>query len=685
MSFLTPLFLVGLAGLAIPVIIHLIQKERKNVVAFPSLMFLRKIPYQSVERRRIRNWPLLLLRLAALALIVMAFARPFLRREALAVAAAGGAREVVILLDRSYSLGYGDRWERARAAARDTVNGLGGADRGTVVLFDTGAEVALRSAADRGRLTAAIETAQVGAAATKYGPALKLAGSIISESGLPNKEVVLISDFQRRAWLGAEGVRLPDGTKVTPVSVTDGAVANVSITPAVLQRTTVSDQERVTVTAGAVNRGPAAVTVPVSLEVDGRVIQTKPLTLGPNGSASLSFEPFAPAAAFTRGSVRLADDRLARDNVFHFVVSPPQRVKVLIVERPGTSRAASLYLSQALGLGDSPAFDVTMKPMERLSAADISGAAVIVLNDVPVAQVTAERLAAFVTAGGGLFAAFGERATWPAAVDVMPAIPGGTADRTKGTPGRVGALEYGHPIFESFRAPRSGDFSSARFYTYRTVSVAPEAQVLARFDDGAPALLERRAGAGRVLAWTSTLDVTWNDLALKPVFLPFIHRIGATLASYTQRPASMTVGDVLAAASPAASSPASAGAASARQALVVIGPGGQRIEVDPTTRVVELRDQGFYELRAGDRDPAPVTLASNVDLTESDMTPIDPHEVAAGATGLAGGAAPAGSNTTVTNEERERSQRVWWYLLFAGLLLLTGETLLANSLKTKYL
>ena len=55
MSFLTPLFLVGLAGVAIPVIIHLIQKERKNVVAFPSLMFLRRIPYQSVNRRRIRN------------------------------------------------------------------------------------------------------------------------------------------------------------------------------------------------------------------------------------------------------------------------------------------------------------------------------------------------------------------------------------------------------------------------------------------------------------------------------------------------------------------------------------------------------------------------------------------------------------------------------------------------------
>ncbi len=117
MSFLTPLFLVGLAGLAIPVILHLIQKERKNVVQFPSLMFLRRIPYQSVRRRRIRHWFLLFMRLAALALIVLAFARPFLRRSEIA-AGASGAREVVILLDRSYSMGYGTKWSQALASSR---------------------------------------------------------------------------------------------------------------------------------------------------------------------------------------------------------------------------------------------------------------------------------------------------------------------------------------------------------------------------------------------------------------------------------------------------------------------------------------------------------------------------------------------------------------------------------------
>ena len=89
------------------------------------------------------------------------------------------------------------------------------------MLFASNAEVALRSTADRSRLLAAITGIQPGAGATRYGPALKLAGSILSESALPRREAILITDFQRTGWQGAEGVRLPDGSELTPVSVGD--------------------------------------------------------------------------------------------------------------------------------------------------------------------------------------------------------------------------------------------------------------------------------------------------------------------------------------------------------------------------------------------------------------------------------------------------------------------------------
>src|ERR1700704_4364652 len=136
MAFLTPLFLVGLGAIAIPVLIHLIQREKKRVIEFPSLMFVRRIPYQSVRRRRIRHWFLLLMRIAALALIIAAFARPFFRQGAAAAAAAlGGDREIVVLLDQSASMGYGDHSEKARAAARSAIDSLGGAGRATLVLF----------------------------------------------------------------------------------------------------------------------------------------------------------------------------------------------------------------------------------------------------------------------------------------------------------------------------------------------------------------------------------------------------------------------------------------------------------------------------------------------------------------------------------------------------------------------
>src|SRR5258707_12011730 len=129
MSFLTPFFRLGLGPIAVPVLIHLIQRERKRVVEFPSLMFVRRIPYQSVRRRRIRHWFLLLLRAAAIALIVAAFARPFVRQSAVASAVSGGARDIVILLDRSASMGYGDHWTKARDAAPGVGRGMGAGDR----------------------------------------------------------------------------------------------------------------------------------------------------------------------------------------------------------------------------------------------------------------------------------------------------------------------------------------------------------------------------------------------------------------------------------------------------------------------------------------------------------------------------------------------------------------------------
>ena len=677
MSFLAPLFFVALAALAIPVLIHLFQRERKQVMRFPSLMFVQRVPYKSIQRRRIHNWLLLLVRLAALTLIVLAFARPFFERQDLGTATGGGAREVVVLLDQSYSIGYEDRWERAQAAAVEAINGLGPADRGSVVLFSLGAEIALRSSAggERERLVSAVEAAEPTAGATRFGPALKVAGSILADSPLPRREVILVSDFQRGGWRGEEGASLPDGATLTAVPITGGTEEpNVAVTAVSLARSTFSNQERVVATAVVANRGTQSLTGgQLALEIDGRPIQTERLDVEAGGSASVTFEPVTLDASYIRGSVRAGADALAADNVFNFVVSPVQPVRVLVVDRGGTGSGA-LYLTRALAIGDAPRFETTVRQPDAVSDNALRETSIVVLNDVAVPAALGRRLARFVDAGGGLFVALGPRATWPQDVDLLPAALRERVDRTQGDAARIGALEYGHPVLEPFRAPRSGDFSAARIYGYRAVVSLPSAQVLARFDAGVPALLEGRTGTGRVLLWTSTLDLSWNDLPLKPVYLPFVHRAARYLSAYTEPAPWSTVGQVLDASFGETASPPGG--------AVVVTPSGRQVHIDEEgSDVLELTEQGFYELRTGAGETVAAVVASNVDSAESDLTVMDPKEIVAAATAGSGGGPRAGAaGVPPPPDAQERSQRLWWYLLCLGILMLGADTLISNRL-----
>ncbi|MEW6322030.1 MAG: BatA domain-containing protein [Acidobacteriota bacterium] len=671
MAFLSPLFLLGLAALAVPVLIHLIQRERKRVVEFPSLMFLRRIPYQSVRRRRIHHWALLLLRLAVLALVVTAFARPFFRSGALA-AASGGAREVVVLVDRSYSMGHEGQWARVQSAARDEFARLGPGDRASLVAFAAGAELAVRSTGDRDRLAAAVGTLSPTAAATRFGPALKLAASIAAESELPVRELVLISDFQRAAWDPGDAVRLPERTSLRPVSIAPEGAVNLSIAPVTVQRGTFAGQERITLTTGVLNRSDQDLTRDVVLEIDGRPVQTATVQVAAFGSQAVQFEPVLVTKAHTRAVVRLPADALAADNAAYVVLSPPQPLAVTVLSAGSARSAGILHLSRALAIGDRPRFDATYQQGDGVAADLLDRARVVIVTDTAVSAAAAERLARFVEGGGGLLVALGRLGSVPGAL--LPGTPGPAVERVRGVPGTLGSLEFGHPVFEAFRQPRSGDFSTARFYGYRSLQLDPNlgASVLARFDDGSPALVERRHGQGRVLVWTSTLDLTWSDLPLKPVYLPFVHQLTRYLAAYRELPPSQTVGQVVDAAD---------ATATVTGDLVALTPTGARVPLaSGAPPVISLDEPGFYEVRPQTAGAAPVLVAaSNVELSEADPGRVDPDEIVTALGGAAGGAAgAAGAGVVVPDETQERTQRIWWYLLFAGILLLAGETVLSH-------
>lgn len=711
MSFLTPAFLAGLAAIAIPVLVHLAYRSSGKPTPFPSLHFLRRIPFRTRRRRALRHPLLFALRCAALALLVAAFARPALPGGA-AAGPGGEAREVVLLLDRSYSMGYGDRWERAVAGLREAVAGLGPGDRVSLVGFADRAETLVAPSEDPAAVLAALSDLGPGHGTTRYEAGFRIAGRLIRESDRGRREVVLASDFQAAGWPERSPLSLPAGTAVRAVEASDPEPANLLLTGLALARRFESAGADIAVRVS--NAGGAPVRgVEVGLRVNGRPAGTRRVDLEARSATTVRFAGVALPEDGARGELRLAApagaDRLAEDDVLRFHAAPVERLEVRVVEAGRGAADRSLYLRRALGVGGEP--PVALERSAEIGTLRPGEPALVVLNDAdPGDEAAGRRLAAFVEEGGGLIVALGARsdpAAWPAAARaLLPGRVGEVVDRVAAGGARLATVEHGHPAFQPFRGPRTGDLSAARFLRYRRVEPDTAARVAARFDDGAPALLEASVGNGRVLLWTSTLDRSWTDFPIQPVYLPLVRRMAVQAAGWSEMPRFRTVGEPLDVAAlvarrsgRGAGGRAGGGAepggpesgdGSVAAEWIVASPGGERrsVRTDRGDPIVSLEEPGFWEVRPVDGAVSAIEVAVNPDPAESDLTGLDPEELLAAAGTASAGADGAGepaseASTGPLGEDDRGGRELWWPVLLLATGLFVAEAALAGRLDAR--
>ncbi len=703
MSLLAPLFLLGLAAAAVPVLIHLRLRNRSRVVRFPSLMFISRAPYRAVRRRRLRDVLLLLLRCLAVVLLALAFARPLWRGDGGAAAAAASDRLAVVLLDRSFSMGYGDRWQRAVQAAESVFAGLDAADRGALIAYSDEAEMQGEPTSDRALLAAMVRDIEVMPRATSLLPALQMARGVLAEAGgIGRRELVIVSDFQRSSWSPDHAALLPDGveSRLVDVAAGDEEAGNAAVTDVAFDHSRSGDREQVAVAARIsykVVPGPSAdpaAGTPLPVEVDlllGReVVQTRAIDLAVDSSTTVSFAPeILERGRTTRGTVRLRDDALAADNEHRFVLSPAHEVGVLVIG-PDGDRRRGRYLEEALALGRRPFFRVDRVQASGFQRSMLDGKSVVVVNDSAqqLSAAAGSAVADFVGGGGGLLLAV-ERGL--SATAFLPGELGVVSeeqvDRLSGSAGSLAWFDTGHPVFDVFAAARSGDFSSASFFRYHRLAPPPGAAAIARFDDGSPALLDLRPGAvegaaspdpasGRVLVLPTSFDAFWNTLPLQAVFLPFVHRSVEYLAGYSLPRSWYRVGEVAQVELPGGRT------ADDGNGYISVAPSGResRVDADRGGLLLDVEEPGFYEFREVRADVAaePLILAANVPVAESDLSRLDADEFLSRIRPGAGADSPAAAAAAQTPEEREGRQRLWWFLIVAAALVLAGETLFGN-------
>jgi len=543
-TLLAPIALAASALLAIPIIIHLLKPKRVRTMPFSSLRWLRSSQHKMSRRIQWHQVLLFLLRAAFLSALVMALAKP--------VFSTGGKHlftERFVILDVSRSMNYEQPGGeppivRARKIARALLaQGLPG-DRATVLLTARNAAALGPLAEDPTRYVARLEAARAGLGDTDLSSALAVIRPMLAVPR-PNAraELFFITDNHQGSWSQGAVAAFTDGLKV-PVSV-----RIIDVGPSAPRNAWIAEARPIKVggrrflhaRVGASGNEPQERTLRVKGLPELGDLSEK-VTIQPGTFSEVNLPVYGDHNFEGKVAELVLEprDALPDDDQFWLNLDARAGVRLLLLE-PETTQIETLqpgfHLRMAIDVlarGDASSIQVTRRTPEAVVASNFANADVVVMANV--AHLTDDRLLALegrIKSGAGLLMFLGP-AVQPAFYNAKmhnplrpteSLLPRPLEQLARGEITSLTRIEWTHPLLAPLFDPTFGDFARVRarsFYRFGDPPQGDGSQVLAWFDEAAPAIIEHAFGAGRVLVFNSTANDEWSDLPRRNSFVPLL-------------------------------------------------------------------------------------------------------------------------------------------------------------------
>ncbi|HTG43300.1 MAG TPA: BatA and WFA domain-containing protein, partial [Verrucomicrobiae bacterium] len=538
--------LAGLAGIAAPVLIHLLLRRRSQRLRFSTIQFFVKKDEQSTRKRKLRNLFLLALRVMLFTLVVLAFARPYLPSGT--APNAKKRQQVVLLLDSSASLQStgtgGSQWRRAKEKAGEILRALQPDDLAALVVWPRQGTI------DSSFFPPSILTKKLADLEPGFGSADLGEGAREALKLLPAKSPALassfyiISDFQRGGAENLSSVPLPKDLPVRFIDLGDRFIPNVAVTELRLNRESA--------------RPPHAVITSFSDEsysglkyhfrIDGKEVFSGQMALPSLAGTNLPLAMPGLQSGWHSAEFSIeAKDGFAADDSAYASLFVAEPIRCLVVEPRGGERPyleESYFVATALNPSGSGANTPARFVYEKTSPDDLASKLqpqpgkpryeLVVLPACKQISQAAPALKAFVNQGGGLMVFLGEGISANAynseLAELLPAELL-RVDRMSENPWHMAKMEKASPLFELFREAGSGNLTLPEFTGRFTLRKRAEAVLGAEFDDGEPFILDRKVGAGRVVLLNTSADTKWTDWQKRKTFVPWIHSAAAYLTS----------------------------------------------------------------------------------------------------------------------------------------------------------
>jgi len=665
LGFLAPWFFGGLLALGLPVYVHLLRQYRQKPVPFSSLMFFERRTQSSIKHRRLKYLLLFSLRCLLLALLVLAFARPYIHSAS--IAPVDGGRTMVFALDNSFSMRQGDRFATAKKAALDQINTMRANDRGQVISFGGPTKLLTDMTQDKQALRTTLASIEPGDDASSYAELSRVLRST-AESLKTDIVAHVFTDLQRSSWPASfSDARLADGTKLELHPAASAPVPNWTVENVEAPRRVFDTKKVRTVATIAGYDTPEAVRK-ATLLVNGKPLETKPVKVPPNGRATVEFLTLDAPYGLTRCEIQIdGADSFPEDDHWLFSVERADPKPALLIHADSDT-ASPLYVRTALESSAEPAFTLESVVANQSANVNVSKYAFVILSDPgPLPQKLDDALNKYVQAGGSVLITLGKNAIpgrhLPIA-DLQVLTAHTINPETEGLL-TVASVDSSYPSFS--KAQNWGGVEFYQVVRLQLPQASPETRVAAALSDGSPLLVDRRIGEGHVLVFTSSFDNIASNLPVSPVWLPFLDQTTSEMGGIGTAPGNYKVGSFV-----------ELRTAKEKDVPVeIVGPNDKRLLTlaeSTKARTFQFPSQGFFDVRrANGREE----LASvNADRRESDFTiiPAETLELWKN-TGIA--SKQGLSSASSTNQGESRSE-LWLYVLAMLAVLAIAESVLGN-------
>jgi len=667
MKFLSPWFLLGALAVAGPILFHLIRRAARERTTFSSLLFLSPTPPKAVRRRKLEHLWLLLLRCFCLSLLAVGFARPFFAHDITPPSAAAQERRLVLLVDTSASMRRKGLWDKALSVASRYLDKTTPSDQVAILTFDQQPRTLVsfadwsawsqdqRAVLARQRL-AAISTGWMG---TQLGLALTGAAELFRENSVARREIVLITDLQEGAKLdGLQGYQWPAGTRVTverlPAKSQSNAGLEILEPPAAVAG--VGDEVHVRVANSSDSRKEK-----FHLRWRGTNEQME-IYLAPGQVRT--FTALKPPAGVQGNALELSGDDLDYDNVSYYVVPELQHVKICCQGLGATNDPAGMFYYLQRVFPATP-----RRQIEFMSQLEQQDAFAVISTNLAPQEIAAWR--AWLEKGKTALLVLTGAESGPTLAGLL-GLPEAQVTEAGGEYGLLGSIDFQHPIFAPFDDPRFSDFSQIHFWKHRRweIPASLKARVLARFDDGSPALTQIQVQSGNLLVLASGWNPADSQLAVSSKFPPLLETMLDWSGAGAPVRFQYRTGDAIA-------SPIVSGAAVRWQK-----PDGKEITLAAGAPFTETDTPGIYRASAGDRERF---IAVHLPLDESRTAPMSQDDLARLGVPLGQDNEQSAALARVRQQhlqdaELENRQKLWRWLIVAALAVTFGEIVLSGWL-----